>query len=213
MRCGIEEAGRGPVIGPLVMVGVMGDLEDEKTLKALGVKDSKLLSPKRREELYPKILEIIKKYKVIILSPHDIDEALASDSMNLNFLEGKTSADIINELKPEIAILDCPSTNLPAYHDYVKARLTHDAKIIAEHKADLNYTIVSAASIIAKVLRDRAIKEIETTHKIVVGSGYPSDKKTQVFLKENYKKYDFFRKSWSSYKRLSQPTLAQFTCK
>ncbi|MFO7711027.1 MAG: ribonuclease HII [Candidatus Woesearchaeota archaeon] len=213
MRCGIEEAGRGPVIGPLVMVGVMGDLEDEKALKSLGVKDSKLLSPKKREALYPKILEIVKKYKVVILSPRDIDEALASDTMNLNLLEGSTSADIINELKPEIAILDCPSTNPPAYHDYVKGRLSHETEIIAEHKADLNYTIVSAASIIAKVLRDRAIKEIETTHKVVVGSGYPSDKKTQVFLKENYKKYDFFRKSWSSYKRLAQPTLAQFTCK
>ncbi|MGM5488360.1 MAG: ribonuclease HII [Nanobdellota archaeon] len=212
MRCGIEEAGRGPVIGPMVMVGVLGTKEDEQALQALGVKDSKLLSPKRREQLYPRILEHIRKYKIMILSPKDIDAALASETMNLNLLEGKTSATIIDELKPEVAILDCPSTNPPAYREYVRKQLSHGTEIIAEHKADVNHTIVAAASIIAKVTRDREIKKIEETYNVCIGSGYPSDKKTQIFLKDNYKKYDVFRKSWSSYKRLAQPTLDQFPC-
>lgn len=200
--CGVEEAGRGPVIGPMVMAGITIDENDQDALIQLGVKDSKMLSPSRREELYPKILKIAKKYRIIVLSPQEIDSALCTEGMNLNWLEGLTSAKIINGLSPDKAVLDCPSTNVGAYTDYVMKRVDREVTIVAEHKADINHAVVAGASIIAKVTRDREIEDIKKKHGIEFGSGYPSDPKTREFLEKNYQNYDFFRKSWRSYTRL-----------
>ena len=202
--CGVEEAGRGPVIGPMVMCGVLIDEKDSSKLKAIGVKDSKLLTPMQREQLFNKIKEIVKEYEIVIIPASDIDDALESEHLNLNWLEAITSAKIINKLDPDKAILDCPSTNIKAYSDYVNKNLNVDVKIIAEHKADVKYPVVSAASILAKVTRDMEIKKIKDKIGINLGSGYPSDETTQQFLKENWSKYpDIFRKTWSSYKKVA----------
>lgn len=200
--CGVEEAGRGPVIGPMVMAGVIIDEKDEHKLVDLGVKDSKLLSPARRRAMYPEILKLVKAYKIIILSPREIDECLASEDINLNWLEALTSVKIIDSLKPDKAILDCPSNNVQAYKEYVLTRLEKPIEIISEHKADLKYPVVSAASILAKVTRDAEIEKIQEKIGQDIGSGYPADPKTKAFLQANYDKYDIFRKSWASYKRL-----------
>ena len=101
---GIDEAGRGPVIGPLVIAGVKIKDSNEKKISALGVKDSKLLSPKQREKLYYGIIKLVEEYKVYIITPEEIDKTLESSSSNLNWLEGDYSAKIINELKPDKAI-------------------------------------------------------------------------------------------------------------
>jgi ribonuclease HII len=203
--CGIEEAGRGPVIGPMVMAGVIMDEKDFLKLDAIGVKDSKLLSPLQRESMFERIKEAVKAYEIIILPPSKIDETLNSDDMNLNWLEAKTSSDIINKLKPDKAILDCPSNNIMAYSNYVKKNLCYPVEIISEHKADLNHKIVGAASILAKVTRDREIEKIKNKLNVNFGSGYPSDPSTVDFLKKNWNKYpDIFRKSWSSYKKVAQ---------
>jgi len=100
--------------------------------------------------------------------------------------------------------LDCPSNNINAYTNYVKNLLDNkETKIISEHKADLKYVIVGAASILAKVTRDREIEKMEKTIKKKIGSGYPSDPATQEFLKKNYdKSHEIVRKSWASYKEL-----------
>ena len=213
--CGVEEAGRGPVIGPMVMAGIIIDESDQDKLIQLGVKDSKMLSPRRREELFPQVLRMVKGYRVIVLSPQDIDAALNTENMNLNWLEAVTSANIINDLSPDKAILDCPSNNIEAYTEYVMKRVDKEVIIISEHKADINHAVVAGASIIAKVTRDREIEKIKKEHGIEFGSGYPSDPRTQKFLKENYLKYNIFRKSWRSYKRLiegeSQQGLGSFT--
>ncbi len=201
LLCGVEEAGRGPVIGPMVMCGITIDEKKEKDLKKIGAKDSKLLTPKQREYLYKKIIAIVKDYKVEILSPKMIDDALNSPDLNLNWLEALTSAKIINKLKPDKVILDCPSNNIKAYSDYVMKHLDNKKiELIAEHKADLNHPVVGAASIIAKVLRDKEIEKIKKIIKVNFGSGYPSDPITQEFLKKNYKKYkQYFRQTWSTY--------------
>ena len=209
---GVEEAGRGPVIGPLVMVGILIDEEKEQNLVNIGVKDSKQLSPLQREQMYDRILEAAEKYKIIILQPKDIDATLNSPDTNLNWLEADTSIKIINELDPDKAILDCPSNNCSVYTAYVLERLKDkDTEIISEHKADEKYPVVSAASIIAKVTRDKEVAKIRAKIGIDFGSGYPSDPKTVSFLKENYDKYDIFRKTWASYKKVaaqkSQKTL------
>jgi ribonuclease HII len=203
--CGVEEAGRGPVIGPLVMCGITIDEKETSKLEAIGVKDSKLLTPFQREDLFEKIKNIAKKYEIIIIPSQEIDDILNSEDMNLNWLEAKTSADIINKLNPDKAILDCPSTNIKAYSDYVKNLLTKKVELIAEHKADLNYPVVGAASILAKVTRDREIEKIKKQIKINFGSGYPSDPKTIEFLEKNWNIHPtIFRRTWSSYKRYSE---------
>lgn len=197
---GIDEAGRGPVIGPMVICGVMIDDKEQFKLKVLGVKDSKLLTPKKREELYKVLVQDV-KYSIRVVSAEEIDNAVLSDNTNLNWLEADKSIEILNELKPANAILDCPSNNIPAFTHYIEERVHNGMNIKAEFKADKNYPSVAAASIIAKVTRDREIKKLKDKHKVDFGSGYPSDPKTQKFIAKNWKKYDFFRKSWATYER------------
>ena len=212
---GVEEAGRGPVIGPLVMAGVSIDEKDLPMLKKLGVKDSKQVSPNQREFLFDKIIGVVKDFKIKIISAEKVDAALLDPLMNLNWLEAKVSTEIINELDGEKATLDCPSNNITAYSDYVKKDLKNKKiKIIAEHKADENYVEVAAASILAKVTRDREIEKLKKEYGVEFGSGYPSDPRTQEFLQKNYKKYPIFRKTWKSYKNVvnkkSQKGLGDF---
>lgn len=200
--CGIDEAGRGPVIGPLVMCGILIKEEDEEKLKKLGVKDSKLLTKQQRNDLYNKIIKIAKKYKIIIVNPEEIDRAVnGHNNLNLNWLEANKSAEIINTLNQEKAIIDCPSNNINKYKNYLSKKITNKkTELVLEHKADLNHPIVAAASILAKVTRDNEIEKIKNLIKADFGSGYPSDPKTQEFLEKNHKKYPkIFRKSWSSY--------------
>ena len=187
------------------MAGVVIEEKDEVKLKNIGVKDSKLLTPQQRNQLFEKIIAIVKEFEIIILQPKVIDTCLNDPNHNLNWLEADTSAKIINKLNPDKAILDCPSNNIKSYREYVKKQLNNNnIDLIAEHKADLNYTIVGAASILAKVTRDQEIEKLKRKIKIDFGSGYPSDPKTVAFLKENYNKYDIFRKTWSSYKKIAE---------
>lgn len=204
--CGIEEAGRGPVIGPMVMCGVLVDEKDEPKLKSIGAKDSKLLTPKTREILYEQIIRMVKKYEIVIIPASEIDNALNDPNLNLNKLEAITSAKIINKLNPDKALIDCPSNNTRAYAEYLRGFLDRKGmELIAEHKADVKYPVVSASSILAKVTRDREIEKIKDSLGIDFGSGYPSDEKTQLFLKKNWDKYpQIFRTTWSSYRAFSE---------
>jgi ribonuclease HII len=207
MRLGIDEAGRGPVIGPMVIAGVLIDDDQERRLKELGIKDSKLISPLKREELFEHIIKISANTKIVEISPKDIDKTLNKEGTNLNFLEADVSSSIITELKPDQAILDCPSNNPLKFKEYVNStlikKLDYKVDLVVEHKADLNHISVGAASILAKVTRDRKVREIEKKIGIRIGSGYPSDPITISFLKHNYKKYpEIFRKTWASYKKL-----------
>ncbi|MFC1697920.1 ribonuclease HII, partial [Nanoarchaeota archaeon] len=153
---GVEEAGRGPVIGPLVMCGVVIKEEDEHKLVTIGTKDSKLLTPQTRERIFDQVIHLVEQHEIIILQPQDVDDSLNDPNMNLNWLEAVTSAKIINKLKLDKVILDCPSNNPPAYKNYIMNHIENkNLDVLCEHKADLNYTVVAAASIIAKVTRDR----------------------------------------------------------
>lgn len=203
--CGIDEAGRGPVVGPLVMCGILLKEEDEKKLVNLKVKDSKLLTKKKRESLFDKIKDISYKYEIITVFPDEIDNAVNNhDGLNLNKLEARKSAEIINLLKPDKAIIDAPSNNIKSYKQYLFELINNkNIELILEHKADLNYPIVSAASILAKVTRDNEIEKIKEKIKIDFGSGYMTDSKTVKFLEKYYEEYpDLFRKSWFPYKNI-----------
>lgn len=203
--CGIDEAGRGPVIGPLVIAGALIDEKELYALERIGVKDSKLLTPPQRTQLFFQITGILKQYEIIIIPPEKIDAAvLDKKTMNLNWLEAQTSAGIINTLKPDKAYIDCPSTNIEAYTRYLRERiLNKKIELICEHKADATYVICSAASILAKVTRDLEIEKLKKEIGFNFGSGYPSDPYTVAFLEKYWNKYDFFRKSWASWQRYS----------
>ncbi|MFC1774681.1 ribonuclease HII [Nanoarchaeota archaeon] len=198
---GIDEAGRGPIIGPMVMCAVY--MNDPATLEQIGVKDSKLLTPKQREELYDELVQFVDKYELAIVEPIEIDEAV--NVTRLNWLEADKSIEMINKLNPKKAILDCPSKNPSSYKEYVFERLEDKkTELICEHKADGNYEVVAAASIIAKVTRDRIIEDLKKKLNSDFGSGYLSDPKTQKFLKESWKEHhSVFRKSWRPYKDLA----------
>lgn len=200
--CGIDEAGKGPVIGPMVVCGLMIDEKDIPKLKEIGVKDSKLLTPRARENMAEQ-LEKIAEFRFQVITPKEIDEAMRSETSNLNWLEAVKIAMIINDLKPGKAILDCPSNNIEGYKKYLKVYL-NDPKIelIADHKAESKYEVVAAASILAKVLRDKEVAAISAAIGIDFGSGYPADPRTQKFIEEHADDHPtIFRHEWATMKR------------
>lgn len=195
---GIDEAGRGSVLGPMVIAGVVVPEKMEKILERMGVKDSKRLTPNRRTILSRKLRKMF-DYEIVVISAREIDDLRAS-GVNLNEIEKNAMESIILKLKPEKAIVDAVDVKAERFQE----NLCNDTGIdvIAEHKADDKYIEVSAASIIAKAERDEYIKEInkEYIKSGGIGSGYPSDPTTKKFL-TNYtydEMPDFVRKSWAT---------------
>ncbi len=200
---GIDEAGRGPVIGPLVICGLVVKEADQATLKSIGAKDSKLLTAKQREALLEAIKALAVSYKLITITPQEIDDALNDPNTNLNWLEADKAVELIDVLKPDHVFIDCPSTNIPAYTDYIRSRLKHNAVLQCAHHADRDYPVVSGASILAKLARDAELDKIKKTVGQDFGSGYPHDPITRAFLEKNWNKHPFiFRHSWATYKKI-----------
>jgi ribonuclease HII len=203
---GVDDAGRGAVIGPLVIAGVLMNEEDIAKLVQLGVKDSKLLSPHRREYLAPEIKRIAKNYTVIKLQPPEIDKVVKTGGKlrRLNRLEAQTMAKVIETLKPDKAYVDASDVLEERYKQHIQECLMFKVDIVSEHKADRKYPIVGAASIIAKTERDREIAELQKVYGDF-GCGYPTDQKTIAFLQhmlETLGEYpEFVRKSWKPAKK------------
>lgn len=200
---GIDEAGRGPIIGPMVMCGVAIEEGQEKELELLGVKDSKLLSPSVRERIAA-VLEKKYTFHRVIISPIEIDSMTGNGkAKNLNWLEAEKAAVIVNELKPDKVIIDCPSPNLKAYTAFITERIDAKRQVVCEHKADANYVVVGAASIIAKVCRDAEIEKLKAHVGMDFGSGYMADPRTKAFVEKYWDKHpEIFRHSWAPYKKL-----------
>jgi len=206
---GVDEAGRGPVLGPLVMAALAFKEEDIKKLEWLGVKDSKLLSAEAREELFERIREVVHDFRVEVIEPDAIDLSLTAEGTNLNWLEADTSARLVSELDPDVAIVDCPSVNISAYSAYFKKKIdpavAQKMELKMEHKADLHHLPVAAASIVAKVIRDRSIDHLKLEIGIDFGSGYMTDPKTQDFLAKYAEVHpQLFRRQWQSYKNVQE---------
>ncbi|MGA2680701.1 MAG: ribonuclease HII [Candidatus Bathyarchaeia archaeon] len=203
---GVDEAGRGCVIGPLVVAGVMMKAEVLPFLTELGVKDSKLLTPEKRELLYPAILQLTEKYHTIKVQPSQIDKAVDSARRlhKLNRLEAQIMAQIIETLKPDEAYVDAADTVEHRFGNHIRECLKVKTRIVSRHKADRIYPVVSAASIIAKVERDREVAVLRAEWGDF-GSGYLTDGKTMTFLRlliENNDEYpSFIRKSWKPAKK------------
>ena len=206
---GIDDAGRGPLIGPMFLAGVLIEKKKESILKSKGVADSKTILHKKRIELSELIKDLAEDFLIVKAEPEEIDEAINS-GLNLNTLEAIKTAQIINKLNNEKdhikVIVDCPSVNITAWRNtllkYIKN--SDNLEVVCEHKADANHPSVSSASILAKVAREEAVEQLKKKYG-KIGSGYPSDPETKDFLKKygnSLSNEGIFRKSWATWKAL-----------
>lgn len=206
---GIDEAGRGAVLGSMFVGAALVDEENMKELENLGLKDSKLLSDTQREDFVPQIKKVADKAIFREVTAQQIDEL--RESISLNKVEFEVFMKIIEETKPDKVIIDLVERDGEKYKLKVKNRLGdehEDMEIIAEHKADVNYPIVSAASIIAKSNREKNVRKISEKYGFDINTGYSHDQKAiefiKKYLKENGELPIEARESWATCRRIKE---------
>jgi ribonuclease HII len=209
---GADEAGKGPVIGSMFVAGLVIDEEKLFDLAALGVRDSKQISPgqpqakrqAQRDILSRKIKTLSEDHYILEIQPQVIDELRGV--MTMNDIMVRCFSQVVGKLNADRAILDAADVNPQRFADRVKAASATSMAIVAEHKADQRHLVVSAASILAKARRDQSIRELEASISCEIGSGYPSDPQTIEFLKNWMKEHDqlppFARHSWATAQRI-----------
>jgi len=206
---GVDDAGRGPVIGPMIIAGVALPDERVRELRSIGVKDSKLLSPRSRRILADQIRIIVSNSACVEVSPSEIDDVVLNGKKleRLNLLEAKCMARVISQLKPELAYVDASDVIPERFGKTISGLLQFKVKIISEHHADREYPAVSAASILAKVRRDELVELLKNEYG-EFGSGYVTDPVTMNYLRQWLREHDDFppivRKSWKTVTRLMQ---------
>ncbi len=215
---GIDEAGRGPVLGGLFVGGVVFDHDFLASLESSEIDDSKKLSPKKREKLYDFIIDNCSSYSVDEITNTMIDENSLND-VNLNELELRSMAKLIISQTPDVVYIDALGQNLTKFKqkliEKIHLQLKITPKIITEHKADEKFKVVGAASILAKVQRDRSISKYAKFYEEYdgIGSGYPSDEKTinflRTYIKKNHKPPEIARTSWQTCKNLMNELVYQ----
>lgn len=197
---GVDEAGRGAVIGPLVIAGVAIEEDKEHLLLKNGVRDSKLLTHKKRQKLAEFIEKVARDVIVINVEPCKIDTYM-KQGVNLNRIETMKFADALSYLSPEKAYVDSPDVNPERLKKILGKMIRMEMELVVEHKADNKYPACSAASIIAKVAREDAIEELKKKYGDF-GPGYPSNEKTMEWLRnwmdKNKKFPDIVRKGWAT---------------
>ncbi len=202
---GIDEAGRGPVIGPLVIAGIVIEPSQEDALIEWGVRDSKQLTPRRRETLEQRIQQLAGQVEILEISAKEIDTQ-RQQRRSLNILEGQWMAQVLNRLNWDIAYVDASDVNAERYGRQISAQLKTKNKVVSEHKADSAYPVVAAASVLAKVRRDMRIRELHRKYGDF-GSGYPNDPKTRKFLRDWIRTHNTFpdivRKTWQTARDIS----------
>lgn len=206
MICGVDESGRGPVIGPLIVAGVT--FEDDSELKKLGVRDSKKLTPKKRQVLSKKIKEIAVNYDILVIPASSIDDM--RKVMTLNEIEVYAFSKIIDKLKPEFCYVDAADVNEKRFGKNILSNLSFKPTIVSKHRADDIYPIVGAASILAKTVRDENVKKLSKNLQkklnLPLGSGYPADPVTKQFLRTWFETYrelpPHIRHSWKTTQKL-----------
>ncbi|MEM5814247.1 MAG: ribonuclease HII [Candidatus Aenigmatarchaeota archaeon] len=200
---GIDEAGRGSVIGPLIVGGVLIDEEDEEKLKKIGVRDSKELTPAQRERMASEIKKVAKEWVTVRITAKEIDEL--RKKKNLNVIEAEKMAEIIKFLKGDRAYVDAPQVSTEKFKNVLLALAKNHTEIIAENYADRKYKVVSAASIIAKVERDAEIEKIKKEAGFDFGVGYPHDERSIEFVKKCLREkrfLEYLRHSWTTVQEL-----------
>ncbi len=197
MHVGVDEAGKGPVIGSMFAAAVLADPAELPE----GIKDSKQLSQDRREELAQAIREAAVAVAVTEIPVERIDDP----EENMNELTVSAQAEAASQIISEgdTGYLDAGDTNAVRFEKRVEAAVSEDVDLRAEHKADETYPIVGAASIIAKVAREAHVNALAAQYG-EIGSGYPSDESTRQFLRKYVDQYGTLppcaRRSWQTSK-------------
>lgn len=198
---GIDEAGRGPVIGPMVIAGILIEEERIPILSELGVKDSKKLSPRRREILFDEILKKVKNHHIEVIDAKTID--LKRKRKSLNIIEVEVMAKVIEKLEPDLVQVGAVELKTENFRKKLLTRVDN-VEIISVHHAEDLFPAVAAASILAKVTRDRIIASLRKDYGDF-GSGYPSDQRTLEFICKIIKggeMPDFVRSTWKTCQNL-----------
>ncbi|MHA1925190.1 MAG: ribonuclease HII [Candidatus Thorarchaeota archaeon] len=204
---GVDEAGRGPMIGPLVVAGVLIQESELKKLEASGVKDSKTLAPKRRSMLAEVITGLVDRIEIRTVTAAEIDR-LRGRGISLNEIEVQQFVSVLSALNPKTAFLDAVDVKAERFGNIIGDRsglAAFGCRIVSEHKADSKFPIVSAASIIAKEERERIVSRLHQKYGDF-GSGYPSDPKSIDFIRSlvgnGTEMPSIVRRSWESVRRL-----------
>jgi ribonuclease HII len=202
LRVGVDEAGRGSLVGELFVVAFAMRDNDEKLLVDYGVRDSKRLSRSKRAELYA----VLRKWPFTVssIAPHEID------LYNINRLELDAMFKVLKVLALRLGgEFTASRIVVDKFGDVDKElmkmlkRLSFTGTLVVEEGADDRYVEVSAASIIAKHLRDRRLQVLRSIYG-VEGSGYPGDPRTLEWLEETLKsgvKPPIIRYSWATLER------------
>jgi ribonuclease HII len=176
---GIDEAGRGCVLGPLVVGGFVVHERDVPKLTQIGVRDSKRLTPRRRQEVYEALGALGTRVSVT-LGPTTVDRAV--DRHRLNRLEAAAFAQLIRRTRPDAVFLDSCEVDTRRFGREVAGRAEFGGPVEARNHADRDVPVVGAASIVAKVRRDAALQRLEQRTGEPIGSGYPGDERTLAYL-------------------------------
>jgi ribonuclease HII len=214
MIAGVDEAGRGPVLGPLVICAFACESNVQEKLREIGVRDSKELTPEKREKL-AKQIEKLGEFNLVEISAEELTE-LMHKRISLNEIEAMKIGLALNHLEQKTGPLnevfvDSPDSLPKKFEIRLRKYYTGKAKIVSENKADSKYAVVGAASILAKVLRDLRIEEIKKEFDEDFGSGYSHDERTIAFLKKhingNAALQRHIRHKWKTAKNLKQTQL------
>ncbi|MER3601502.1 MAG: ribonuclease HII [Nitrososphaerota archaeon] len=206
---GVDEAGRGAVLGPLVVAGVCLRPDALTLLRGLGVRDSKRLTASARQRLFPLLLRACVRVEVEELPPSLVDSYVAGPQgpRGLNRLEALAMARVIARLGATRVYVDSPDLRPLRFRRQLREALKSPPRLTVAHHADGRYLPVAAASIVAKVLRDRRLAELRAHGE--VGSGYPADPATRRFLASWLARHGnpppFARSSWGTLKKLRAP--------
>ncbi len=200
---GVDEAGRGPVLGSLVVGCVLFEEDKLHLLEEHEITDSKQLTAEKRQAMAEVIYKHCKEYQIYELTAPNLDEG--RKHRTLNEIEVRLFAQVLNDLKgkPDEIYLDAADVKEDRFGHNVKGLLSFSPKrVISKHKGDSLFRIVGAASILAKVKRDAVIEGYKRQYG-EIGSGYPGDRKTRLFLKNillenNFKYPEFVRQSWAT---------------
>lgn len=200
---GIDEAGRGSVLGPLVVGGFLAERSRLEEVSQLGVRDSKLLSRGQREKLFDGLREFGDRIAIEI-APTEIDSAVAR--RQLNVLEARVFAKLLRMTDAREVFVDACDPRAERFGRRVKSLARTSARVVSRHHADRDLPVVSAASIVAKVCRDRAMDRLRAQLDSDCGSGYASDAKTQRFVTTHLsletERVAWLRYSWKTVARL-----------
>lgn len=203
LEAGIDEAGRGPVLGPLVVAGVA--TEDPDALWDLGCRDSKRLRPTQRERL-ARLLEDDPAVRIAVqvVEADELDALRAEHS--LNTIELHRFQALAQTLGAPRVVVDAADVDAARFGARIAEILPDGTDVVSEHQADDRHATVAAASIIAKVTRDAAVadlgRRLERRLGMPLGSGYPSDPKTRAFLEAWHGRFgdlpEGTRRSWTT---------------